>query len=182
MQAGLILLRVSPLHGIRGPDCGRSCAESKMPLCPTGLKGSMRLRIAALLALLAALGSPRALAQTPQELRSLFDANQAFALRDAVKHENVPVFFRGAVEESLNQTEPARRDLEKAIAADSHGKQAFEAHEMLANMSWRNGLYHDALVEADALIGVAQLFQIIGRVRRLVLVGDAVERDLELHS
>lgn len=110
----------------------------------------MRLRIAALLALLAALGSPRALAQTPQELRSLFDANQAFALRDAVKHENVPVFFRGAVEESLNQTGPARRDLEKAIAADSQGKQAFEAHEMLANMSWRNGLYHDALVEADA--------------------------------
>jgi hypothetical protein len=86
-------------------------------------------------------------AQTPDELRKMVDANQAFALRDAVEREgtSVGVFYRGAVEASANEIDPARKDLEKAIRNDPHSKEASDAREMLANMESRNGHYREAL-------------------------------------
>ena len=80
----------------------------------------------------------------------MLDSNQAFALRDAAKNGNLPAFYRGAVAESQNRLAEARKDLDKAIAADPHSKEAFEAHEMLANMNFRQGRFREALVEAEA--------------------------------
>jgi predicted aspartyl protease len=85
-----------------------------------------------------------------EELKVMLDANQAFALRDTVNSGHAPDFYRGAVEESENRDVAAKRYLEKAIRANPHGEEAFEAHEMLANMDFRNGRYHDALMEAEA--------------------------------
>jgi predicted aspartyl protease len=92
-------------------------------------------------------GGARVFGQTPQELRRMLDTNQAFALRDAVQDGHVPALYRGAVEDSLNHVQAAQRELAKAIAADS--RDAFEAHEMLANENFRNGRYHEALAEAE---------------------------------
>jgi predicted aspartyl protease len=89
-------------------------------------------------------------AQSEQQLRPMLDSNQAFALRDAVKQGSAPAFYRGAVEESQNRLAEARKDLGKAIAAGPHSKEAFEAHEMLANMNFRQGRFREALVEAEA--------------------------------
>jgi predicted aspartyl protease len=104
---------------------------------------------AAAIPILAAMGLGSARAQTVDELRAMPDANQTFALRDAVKSGHAPDFYRGAVEESENRDIAAKRDLEKVIRANPLGEESFEAHEMLANMDFRNGRYHDALMEAE---------------------------------
>lgn len=93
-------------------------------------------------------------AQTTAQLRQMLDASQAFALRDAVEHGHASAFYRGAVEDSLNRTHAAQRDLEKAIGVDPRSHEAFEAHEMLANMNFRDGRYRDALAELEAAHGL----------------------------
>jgi len=87
-------------------------------------------------------------AQSTDDLRKMLDANQAFALRDAVERggDRVPAFFRGAVEESLNQVGAARRDLRRALDETARDSQeAFEADEMLGNLAFRNGQFQEAL-------------------------------------
>ena len=102
----------------------------------------MKLRIAVVGLL--CLGS--AAAQTPDELREMVDANQIFALRDAVQHQpRMSVFYRGAVEAYRNEVASARKDLERAIRDDPHSKEASDARDMLANMESRNGHYREAL-------------------------------------
>ncbi len=88
--------------------------------------------------------------QAEQQLRTMFDSNQAFALRDAAMQGHLPEFYRGAVEDSQNRVAKAKKDLDQAIAADPHSKEAFEAHEMIANMNFRQGRFREALVEAEA--------------------------------
>ena len=88
--------------------------------------------------------------QSEQQLRAMIDSNQAFALRDAAQQGHLPAFYRGAVEESQNRLAEAKKDLDRAIAADPHSKEAFEAHEMLTNMNFRQGRFREALVEAEA--------------------------------
>jgi hypothetical protein len=104
----------------------------------------MKLWIA-VVGLLCLLGN--AAAQTPDELRKMVDANQAFALRDAVERQGtlVPVFYRGAVEASQNEIGPARKDLEQVIRNDPRSKEASDARDALGNMESRNGHYREAL-------------------------------------
>lgn len=110
----------------------------------------MRVCVAAgLWILLTAGASATLIAQSPQDFRKMLDANQAFALRDGVRHGRAPAFYRGAVEESLNQWRAAKRDLEKAVNADARSQQASEAEEMLANLDFRNGRYREALAELE---------------------------------
>lgn len=88
-------------------------------------------------------------AQEEEDLRQMLDANQAFALRDAVAVSgHAPAFYRGAVEDSLNRVQEAQRDLEKAVSADP--RDAFAADEMLANENFRNGRYREGLAELEA--------------------------------
>ncbi len=89
------------------------------------------------------------LAQVPQQYPALLDSNQVFALRDLVGHGHTSPFFIGAVEEAQNRTHSAMRDLRRAITSDPHSKQAFEAHEMLSNLNFRNGKYQEARNEAE---------------------------------
>ena len=88
-----------------------------------------------------------AAAQTPDELRKMVDTNQAFALRDAIEGQGalVPVYYRGIVEASQNETGPARKDLEQVIRHDPRSKEASDARDALGNMESRNGHYREAL-------------------------------------
>jgi hypothetical protein len=108
--------------------------------------GRLRIRIAITAFAWIALPSVSLFAQSEQQLRTMLDSNQAFALRDAVRQGRVPAFYRGAVAESQNRLAEAKRDLDKAIAADPHSKESFEAHEMLANMNFRQGFFLESLV------------------------------------
>jgi len=105
----------------------------------------MRLRVVTMLCVLVCAGTLRA--QTPDALRAMYDSNQAFALRDAVEHGHAPLFYRGAVEESLNETGPARKHLHEVIHADPHSKDAKDAHEMLGNLFFRQGRYREAYAQ-----------------------------------
>jgi hypothetical protein len=89
-------------------------------------------------------------AQTPDALHKMFEGNQVFALRDAVDHGHAPLFYRGAVEASLNRIGPAQRDLRKVVAAGPHSKDAYEGRDLLGNLYFRNGLYREALAEIEA--------------------------------
>jgi tetratricopeptide (TPR) repeat protein len=80
----------------------------------------------------------------------MFDSNQAFALRNAVEQGHAPLFYRGAVEESMNRLGPARKHLRAVLEAEPHSKDAEDAREMLANMEFRNGQYREALAEIEA--------------------------------
>lgn len=108
----------------------------------------MRIWIA--LVVMVRLGS--AAAQTPDELSKMADAHQDFALKDAVEHggAKVPLFYRGLVEAELNEAAVATRDLKAAIRQEANAQQAFEADEILSNLAFRNGQYHEALSRLEA--------------------------------
>jgi hypothetical protein len=106
----------------------------------------MRRWIASLI--VAGVGTLRA--QTPDALHQMFAAHQVFALRDAVAHGHAPLFYRGAVEASLNQIGPAQRDLRRIIHNDPHSKDAYDARDLLGNLYFRDGLYREALAEIEA--------------------------------
>ena len=95
-----------------------------------------------------------AVAQTPDELRKMMDANQSFALRDAVERQGTlaPVFYRGAVEASQNEIGPARKNLEQVIRNDPRSKDASDARDTLANMESRVGHYREALHRVEEAI------------------------------
>jgi predicted aspartyl protease len=95
-------------------------------------------------------GSAKAHAQTSESLHQLFQSGKVFALRDAVQHGDAPLFYRGAVEASLNKIERAQTDLHKVIQTDPHSEDAYQAHDLLCNMYERNGLYREALRELQA--------------------------------
>ncbi len=48
-------------------------------------------------------------AQLPDALKAAYDANQVFALRDAVSQSSAPLFYRGAVAVSANLQDLPRR-------------------------------------------------------------------------
>ena len=110
----------------------------------------MRIRTALTVFAWIALPAISLFGQPEQQLRTMLDSNQAFALRDAARQGHLPAFYRGAVEDSQNRVAEAKKDLDRAIAADPHSKEAFEADEMLANMNFRQGRFREALVEAEA--------------------------------
>jgi predicted aspartyl protease len=89
-------------------------------------------------------------AQTPDALHEIYESNQVFALRDAVGLGHAPLFYRGAVEASMNQLGPARKHLRAVIRADPHSKEAYDAYDLLANLYFRNGLNREALAEIEA--------------------------------
>jgi hypothetical protein len=92
-----------------------------------------------------------AVAQTPAELHALFAANDVFALRDAVAGmPSPPLFYRGAVEAMENRVSPAQRDLHSVVQAAPHSDDAYQAHDLLGNLYFRNGMYREAMRELNA--------------------------------
>lgn len=89
-------------------------------------------------------------AQTPDDLHKLFASGRVFALRDAVEQADAPPFYRGAVASSLNHIDEATMELREVISADPDSEDAYQAHDLLANMYMRNGLYREALQALDA--------------------------------
>ena len=85
--------------------------------------------------------------QTPDELRTMREANRDFVLRDAVERggSDIPPLYRGLVEASENKVGAAERDLQQVLKSDPHSKDAYAAYEALGNMAFRSGLNREAL-------------------------------------
>src|ERR1700723_705203 len=84
-------------------------------------------------------------------LKTLYERHQWFALRDAIAQGDAPLFYHAAVEAAFDEIEPAGRDLGKVILQSPHSEDAYEAHQLLATMFFRHGLYRKALEQLRAM-------------------------------
>lgn len=85
------------------------------------------------------------------ELKKLYESHRWFALRDATKASPDSLFFQGAVDAAFNNLHSARKHLTAVITSSPHSADAYEAHELLAALYLRNGLYVEALVQLDSM-------------------------------
>jgi predicted aspartyl protease len=88
---------------------------------------------------------------TPQ-LQVMYESHQWFSLRDATEAAKVPLFYRAAAEAAFNQVQPAQKHLNAVIKAAPRSHDAYEAHELLASLYFRNGMYREANIEIEALL------------------------------
>jgi hypothetical protein len=116
-----------------------------------GGRWKIGMLLESLLALPILLSGLAALAQS-NSFKAAYDANQVFVLRDAVEHSRTPLFYRAAVEASLNRVQAAEKDLRTVIRKDPHSNDAYEAHDLLANMYFRNAMYRDGFKEIVAAL------------------------------
>ena len=81
-----------------------------------------------------------------------YSGDHVFALRDAVQRPSATEFYKAAVEASANDVPRAVEHLRSVIAADPHSNDANRAHDLLANLFFRNGRYQDGLKEIEAAL------------------------------
>ena len=84
------------------------------------------------------------------EFKSLYDAHRWFELRDLVAKGRAPAFYKGAVACAFNDV----RRCEKELRVKSHASanQIAESHRVLSSAYLRQGKYHEALAQVDALL------------------------------
>ncbi len=109
------------------------------------------MRLESLLAVPILLTGLAAQAQS-NSFKAAYYANQVFVLRDAVEHSRTPLFYRAAVEASLNRVQAAEKDLRTVIRKAPHSNDAYEAHDLLGNMYFRNGMYREGFNEIVAAL------------------------------
>lgn len=61
-------------------------------------------------------------------------------------------FYRGAVEAAFNDLPSAQKHLEAVITSSPRSPDACEAHQLLATLYFRNGLYREALSQVDSMM------------------------------
>jgi hypothetical protein len=91
-------------------------------------------------------------AEEPDKLQEAYRGNHVFALRAAVQQSAASEFYKAAVEASTNQVPLAVEHLRSVIAADPNSNDADQAHDLLANLFFRNGRYRDGLKEIEAAL------------------------------
>lgn len=91
-------------------------------------------------------------AQAPDALKAAYDQTDVFALRDAVSHVHASAFYKGVVEASANNIRAAEADLRTVVQHDPHSNDSYEAHDVLGNMYFRNGMYGEGYGEIVAAL------------------------------
>jgi predicted aspartyl protease len=91
-------------------------------------------------------------AQLPDALKAAYETNQVFALRDDILRSPSPLFYRGAVDVSSNSIRAAETELRSVIQHDPTSADAYEAHDLLGNMYFRNGMYREGYAEIVAAL------------------------------
>ena len=100
------------------------------------------------------LSSSWSLASQAQDLKAAYTGNQVFVLRDAVSQPTTSIFYKGAVASFANEITTAENDLGTVIKNHPHSDDAYEAHDLLGNMYFRNGKYRQGYREIVAAIQV----------------------------
>ena len=104
------------------------------------------------LALLASSQAQTAGVQLPsKDLQTLYNRHDWHSLREASRHQNVPLFYRAAVEAAFDDYVQAEKDL-KAIEKNGTVDQQYEALEMSVNLHFRHGFYREALDELHLML------------------------------
>jgi predicted aspartyl protease len=87
-------------------------------------------------------------------LQSLFRQHCWFELRAAGKAGRLPLFYKGAVEANFNEVELAENDLHDFIKAHPHSAEAYQAHQLLADLYVRTGKYQSVVNEAKEMLAL----------------------------
>jgi hypothetical protein len=82
-------------------------------------------------------------------LRKIYDAHSWFELRQAVRTQRAPVFYRGAVAYAFAEDKTAERLLTRAIHDSPRSWEAGEARSLLIFLYVRQGRHHAALGVID---------------------------------
>ena len=102
--------------------------------------------------LLLAISGCLAADRTDSELKSLFAAHDWFKLRDAVgRSAEAPAFYRGAVACAFNNVDDAERHFRAVVEAPGDGRQAADAHGLLAYAYMRSGRYRQTYTHLAAM-------------------------------
>lgn len=112
------------------------------------------MKVVAILALTIGL-LPTAWAQSQDKFRLAYEGNRMFDLRTYVEEAAAaPLFYRGALAAAANQIDTAVRDLRAVINLAPQSEEAYEAHDLLGNLFFRNGMYQDGFAEIKAALEV----------------------------
>jgi predicted aspartyl protease len=111
-------------------------------------------RIVALVCFLALVPVSFPADRSDAKFKSLYDAHQWFALRDAVKGGNAPAFYRGATACAFNELPHCEKELEQDFKSEAKSEDAVEGHRILTSVYLRQGRYRNALVQADAVLAL----------------------------
>ena len=112
----------------------------------------MRLTIAAATLMMIQL-LPATWARSQSVFQAAYEEKQVFKLRTEVTGAaTAPPFYKGAIEAAANQISMADKVLHSVINTAPISDQAYEAHDLLGNMYFRNGLYRAAFGEIRAAL------------------------------
>jgi predicted aspartyl protease len=101
-----------------------------------------------LLALLLAVYTPALHAEDEE----LCNAHDWFTARSAVSGSSTSPLCEGAMDSSFEHRKAAISKLDRVIATDPKGAQAYRAHEILSSLFFSAGQYREALKELDAML------------------------------
>ncbi len=87
-------------------------------------------------------------------LRSLYDQNRYFELRDAIKDQSAPALYVGAVASAFNDTKRAEKYLNRVIRLEPGSDDAYEAHGQLAYLYARLGRNHKVVQRFDRMLAI----------------------------
>ncbi|MGD1106864.1 MAG: aspartyl protease family protein [Terracidiphilus sp.] len=93
-------------------------------------------------------------AQTGDSLRSLYDQHRYFELRDAIKDQNAPPLYLGAVASAFNDTKRAEKYLNRVIKLEPASDDAYEAHGQLAYLYARLGRNREVVQQFDRMLAM----------------------------
>jgi hypothetical protein len=82
-------------------------------------------------------------------LKTLYDQHRWFQLRDAVKDQEAPPLYKGAVASAFNDPQAAEKYFDETIKLNPASDEAADARDMLTDLYGRSGQYHHALHELD---------------------------------
>ena len=85
-------------------------------------------------------------------VKSLYEADEWFRLRDAVQKSGAPVFYKGAVAAAFNDFTNAEKNLQLVLTSAPGSAEAQRAHLLLTQIYMRAGRYQQALAEVEAAI------------------------------
>jgi tetratricopeptide (TPR) repeat protein len=95
-----------------------------------------------------------AAAQAGDSLRPLYEQNRFYELRDAIKGQNTPALYLGAVASAFNDTKQAEEYLNSVIKLEPTSDNAYEAHGQLAYLYARLGRNREVVRQLDQMLAI----------------------------
>lgn len=122
------------------------------------------------LSVLLVMSSSAAMGAADASLRSLYDNNRWFDLREAIAGKEVPPLYRGAASAAFNDLACAEEYLDHAIAQATMPDDIIGARSILTNLYIRLGRHRDAVRQIDEMLKVKPHDKGLRNVRSLFAV------------